>query len=121
MTVWTDIIIIGAGMAGTSIAAQLAGHRHVVVLEQESQPGYHSTGRSAADVLGKSYTTLPIYTHTHTHTHTPVDSLTLTTPALPPSLPLSPALSLLPSLPPSFLSLPPSRFTLLSLPCNFNQ
>jgi D-arginine dehydrogenase len=61
MTVWTDIIIIGAGMAGTSIAAQLAGHRHVVVLEQESQPGYHSTGRSAAafapsygnEVIGK--------------------------------------------------------------------
>ncbi len=48
MTTSTDIIIIGGGIAGTSAAAALAEHNHVVVLEQEAQPGYHSTGRSAA-------------------------------------------------------------------------
>ena len=43
-----DIIIIGAGMAGCSAAATLAGSARVIVLEQEPQPGYHATGRSAA-------------------------------------------------------------------------
>ncbi len=43
-----EVIVIGAGIAGTSVAASLAKHYSVVVLEQESQPGYHATGRSAA-------------------------------------------------------------------------
>ncbi|RJF96086.1 NAD(P)/FAD-dependent oxidoreductase [Noviherbaspirillum saxi] len=43
-----DYIIIGAGIAGASIAYWLAPHATVLLLEQESQPGYHSTGRSAA-------------------------------------------------------------------------
>jgi D-arginine dehydrogenase len=43
-----DIIVIGAGMAGASAAAHLADGRRVIVLEAEDQPGYHSTGRSAA-------------------------------------------------------------------------
>lgn len=43
-----DIAVIGAGIAGASVAARLAPHCSVVVLERESQPGYHSTGRSAA-------------------------------------------------------------------------
>lgn len=43
-----DYIIIGAGIAGASVAASLAPHGTVVLLERESQPGYHSTGRSAA-------------------------------------------------------------------------
>lgn len=44
----TDIAIVGAGMAGASLAAALAPHARVVLLEAESQPGYHATGRSAA-------------------------------------------------------------------------
>jgi D-arginine dehydrogenase len=44
----TDFIIIGAGIAGASIAHWLAPHARVIVLEREPQPGYHSTGRSAA-------------------------------------------------------------------------
>ncbi|MEA3029021.1 MAG: D-arginine dehydrogenase [Sphingomonadales bacterium] len=44
----TDIAIIGAGMAGASLAAALAGEADVVILETESRPGYHATGRSAA-------------------------------------------------------------------------
>ncbi len=43
-----DYIVIGAGIAGTSIAYWLSKHERVIVLERETQPGYHSTGRSAA-------------------------------------------------------------------------
>ena len=43
-----DVAIIGAGMAGASLAAELAPHRRVLLLEAEDRPGYHSTGRSAA-------------------------------------------------------------------------
>lgn len=43
-----DIAVIGAGIAGASVAAELASHRRVVLLERETQPGYHTTGRSAA-------------------------------------------------------------------------
>ena len=45
--VW-DFVVIGAGMAGSSTAWQLASQASVLVLERESQPGYHTTGRSAA-------------------------------------------------------------------------
>jgi len=43
-----DVIVIGAGIAGASVAYELAAVRCVVLLERESQPGYHTTGRSAA-------------------------------------------------------------------------
>ncbi|MGH8111083.1 MAG: NAD(P)/FAD-dependent oxidoreductase [Rhodanobacteraceae bacterium] len=43
-----DVVIIGAGIAGAAAAAQLSRDLQVVVLERESQPGYHTTGRSAA-------------------------------------------------------------------------
>lgn len=43
-----DFAIIGAGIAGASLAAGLAAHGKVVLLEAEDSPGYHSTGRSAA-------------------------------------------------------------------------
>lgn len=43
-----DVIVVGAGMAGASVAAELASSSSVVLLEREDQPGYHSTGRSAA-------------------------------------------------------------------------
>jgi D-arginine dehydrogenase len=44
----TDVLIVGAGMAGASAAYFLAPHKRVMLLERESQPGYHATGRSAA-------------------------------------------------------------------------
>jgi len=44
-----DIVIIGGGIAGASLAYFLAPHRSVLILEKESQNGYHSTGRSAAE------------------------------------------------------------------------
>ncbi|WP_121063470.1 NAD(P)/FAD-dependent oxidoreductase [Chachezhania antarctica] len=43
-----DFIVIGAGMAGASVAAELSRMGTVRMLEMEAQPGYHSTGRSAA-------------------------------------------------------------------------
>jgi D-arginine dehydrogenase len=43
-----DFLVVGAGIAGASIGYWLAPHGRVTLLERESQPGYHSTGRSAA-------------------------------------------------------------------------
>jgi D-arginine dehydrogenase len=51
-----DFLVIGAGIAGASVAYFLAPHGRVTVLEREPQPGYHSTGRSAALFL-ESYGT----------------------------------------------------------------
>jgi D-arginine dehydrogenase len=43
-----DIIVIGAGIAGASVAAHLAETHRVAICEMEERPGYHTTGRSAA-------------------------------------------------------------------------
>ena len=43
-----DIAVIGAGMAGASLAAELAPHASLLIAEAEERPGYHATGRSAA-------------------------------------------------------------------------
>ena len=43
-----DIAIIGAGMAGASLAAECSPHARVLLIEAEDTPGYHTTGRSAA-------------------------------------------------------------------------
>ncbi len=48
MTERFDFAVIGAGIAGASLAAGLAPHGRVVLIEAEDQPGYHATGRSAA-------------------------------------------------------------------------
>ena len=44
----TDVIVIGAGIAGATAAAQIAADHRVTLIEAEDQPGYHTTGRSAA-------------------------------------------------------------------------
>lgn len=49
-----DYLIVGSGIAGASAAYHLVHHGKVILLERESQPGYHSTGRSAA-VFAESY------------------------------------------------------------------
>ena len=43
-----DFLIIGAGIAGTSVGYWLAAKHKVIVLEREDRPGYHTTGRSVA-------------------------------------------------------------------------
>ncbi len=43
-----DVVVIGAGIAGAAVAYEAARDGSVLVLERESQPGYHTTGRSAA-------------------------------------------------------------------------
>lgn len=43
-----DFLVVGGGIAAASVGYWLAPHGRVVLLERESQPGYHSTGRSAA-------------------------------------------------------------------------
>ena len=43
-----DFVVIGGGIAGASVAAHLAVEGRLRLLEREAQPGYHSTGRSAA-------------------------------------------------------------------------
>lgn len=43
-----DVIVIGAGIAGASIAYFIAPHARVLILEREAHAGVHATGRSAA-------------------------------------------------------------------------
>ena len=48
----SDTLIVGAGIAGASLAWRLAQRGHAVtLLEREAQPGTHSTGRSAAHFM----------------------------------------------------------------------
>ncbi|HEV8679103.1 MAG TPA: FAD-binding oxidoreductase [Stellaceae bacterium] len=54
-----DFLVIGAGMAGASAAAHLAEAGRVILLEGEDQPGYHSTGRSAA-LFSETYGPPPV-------------------------------------------------------------
>ena len=46
-----DILIVGGGIAGASLGAEVAGLRPTMIIEAEEHCGYHSTGRSAAFFL----------------------------------------------------------------------
>ncbi|MEW5723832.1 MAG: FAD-binding oxidoreductase [Thermodesulfobacteriota bacterium] len=48
-----DVVIIGCGIAGASLAYFLAdsGLTDILILEKEEQPGYHATGRSAGVLM----------------------------------------------------------------------
>ena len=43
-----DVLILGGGVAGATVAAHLAPSLHVALLEREPQLGLHATGRSSA-------------------------------------------------------------------------
>lgn len=43
-----DVCVVGAGIAGASVAGRLAEDRSVVLIEAEPHPGHHTTGRSVA-------------------------------------------------------------------------
>ena len=43
-----DVLIVGGGIAGASLGAEIAGDLRVGIIEAESHCGMHSTGRSAA-------------------------------------------------------------------------
>ncbi|HEU4426658.1 MAG TPA: FAD-binding oxidoreductase [Pilimelia sp.] len=51
MAIEADVAVVGAGIAGVSVAYELTAGASVVLLEQEGQPAYHTTGRSAAMFL----------------------------------------------------------------------
>ncbi len=53
------VVIIGAGMAGASLAYELAETADVLLLERETHPGYHTTGRSAA-MFTETYGPAPV-------------------------------------------------------------
>ncbi|HEX5237480.1 MAG TPA: FAD-dependent oxidoreductase [Sphingomicrobium sp.] len=46
-----DVVIVGGGIAGASLGAEIASKQRTLILEAEDQCGYHSTGRSAAFYL----------------------------------------------------------------------
>jgi D-arginine dehydrogenase len=46
-----DLIIVGGGIAGASLGAEIASRRRTLIIEAEDQCGYHATGRSAAFYL----------------------------------------------------------------------
>ncbi|MBL8839440.1 MAG: FAD-binding oxidoreductase [Alphaproteobacteria bacterium] len=57
--VTVDVAVIGAGIAGASAAYEISRTHTVLVLEREDQPGYHTTGRSAA-LFTENYGNAPI-------------------------------------------------------------
>ncbi|GLZ39558.1 FAD-dependent oxidoreductase [Actinokineospora sp. NBRC 105648] len=46
-----DVLVVGGGIAGVSVAAELAPHRSVLLVEAEPELARHTTGRSAAVYL----------------------------------------------------------------------
>lgn len=49
-----DFLVVGGGIAGVAIGAELALHGSVLLIERETSLSYHTTGRSAA-ILMESY------------------------------------------------------------------
>jgi len=60
------VIIVGAGIAGVSLGAELAPSCDVLILEQEAHPSMHASGRSAAAFIpsyGMENPALRVLTH----------------------------------------------------------
>ncbi len=54
-----DVLIIGGGIAGVSLAARLAGRVRVILAEREEMLAMHTTGRSAA-IFSETYGNEPV-------------------------------------------------------------
>lgn len=46
-----DVVVVGGGIAGVSVADELAAHASVLLVESEDELARHSTGRSAASYI----------------------------------------------------------------------
>lgn len=51
MSEFFDVIIVGGGIAGASLGAEIASSRRTLIIEAEEHCGFHATGRSAAFFL----------------------------------------------------------------------
>lgn len=49
-----DFLVIGAGIAGVSIASELAAHASVAVIEREAAPVCHATSRSTSNYISSA-------------------------------------------------------------------
>ena len=62
-----DVLIVGGGIAGASLGAEIAGRSRAAIIEAESHCGMHATGRSAAFWLesygGPNVTKLSVASH----------------------------------------------------------
>lgn len=77
-----DVVVVGGGIAGVSIAAAIATGQEVVLIEQEGRLALHATGRSAASFVA-SYGPAPVRALTRAslaalHATAPDDSPLLT-------------------------------------------
>ena len=52
--------VLGGGIAGASVAAELAADRAVALIEGEARPGCHSTGRSRSSATRYEPSTIRI-------------------------------------------------------------
>ncbi len=64
----TDFLVIGAGIAGASIAAHLAQSHKVIICDMEDRAGFHTTGRSAAS-YEPNYGPAPMLAFTRASAH----------------------------------------------------
>ncbi|GAA1120637.1 FAD-dependent oxidoreductase [Arthrobacter flavus] len=51
MALNADVLIVGGGIAGLSLASRLAGHCTVVLVEAEQELAYHASSRSARQLI----------------------------------------------------------------------
>lgn len=51
MSAQYDVLIVGGGIAGLSLAAELAGHCSVALVEAEQELAYHTSSRSARQLI----------------------------------------------------------------------